>query len=134
MVAAKQAAPVTPDIEPDADVTVAPETWEWDTVREQVPIGVVFDTIGDVFIGRFEKKHHVNREPNANGEDQSFDLYVFTGRNGLPYSLPNSYAMDEAYDDNLFTIGDWTRITYIKDVKTGRKQNDMKDLRIEVRK
>jgi hypothetical protein len=131
MTAAKSA---TPEFEENADVTVAPSDWQWDTVRTEVPTGVVFEKPGEEFIGRFERKQHVERDMAANGEDKSFDLFVFTGRDNKPYSLSSSFALEQAYEDELFKVGDWCRIAYVKDVKTSRGQNDMKDLRIDVRK
>lgn len=132
MTAAKSAK--TTDFQADADVTAAPDDWEFETVREEAPIGVVFDTFGDSFVGQFVRKHHVSREPNAKREDMSFDLYVFTGRDEKPYALPNSYVLDEAYENELLVPGKWVRITYVKDIKTSAGLNDMKDFRIEVRK
>lgn len=133
MTAAKTPA-VTSEFEPNADVTEVPNDWNWDTVREEVPTGILFDKQGESFVGQFVEKRHVEREPSADGTDQSFDIYIFTGRDTKPYSLSNSYALDETYDKGLMKAGDWCRIEYVKDVKTGRGLNDMKDLRIQIRK
>lgn len=124
----------TPEFETDADVQVTPSDWEFETVREESPIGVVFEKPGEQFIGRFERKHIVNREPNAKGEDTSFTLFVFTGRDQRPYGLPSSFALEEAYENDVFKVGDWVRITYIKDIDRGVGKNAMKDLRIDIRK
>lgn len=131
----KTAAPAaTPEFDPNADPTQAPQDWNWETVRDEAPIGVVFDTIGDEFVGQFQRKQHVDREMTANGEDQSFDLFIFKGRDGKPYALPNSYVLEQAYEDEIFKAGDWVRIVYVKDVKTSGGKNDMKDLMIQVRR
>jgi hypothetical protein len=133
MTAAKTPAKAAEFVE-GADVTEVPDGWEWETTREEVPTGVQFTEKGESFVGLFVEKRHVDREPAADGSDQSFDLYVFTGRDGQPYSIANSYALDEAYGIGGMPEGKWMRIEYVKDVKTARGLNDMKDFRIQVRK
>jgi len=117
-----------------ADVTQSPDGWDWETVSEGAPTKVVFETPGEAFIGQFQGARHIDREPNAKGEDQSFDMYVFRGRDGEMYSLPQSYSLAEAIEDMDEPFGTWMRITYLKDVPTARGQNPMKDFRVDVRK
>lgn len=121
-----------PEIDPNADVTESPEGWDWETHAEGAPTNVIFDTIGDTFIGKKEGERHVEREPNAKGEDQSFDLYLFRGRDGEMYSINQSYALVEALGD--VTDGTWVRIKYIKDIPTARNQSPMKDFKVDVRR
>lgn len=133
MTAAKST-PATPDFDPNADVTAVPDDWNWETIREEVPTGIQFTEKGESFVGNFVEKRHVDREPSADGTDQSFDIYVFTGRDGNPYSLSNSWALDEAYAGGRLVDGVWCRLEYVKDVKTARGLNDMKDIRVQIRK
>lgn len=119
------------DYVPDADVTQSPEGWEWETVVEGAPARVVFDTIGDSFIGQFIGEEHVDQEPAADGSDPSFDLFLYRGQDGDRYAINKSYALAEAMVK--VEPGQWCRITYIKDIATSRKLNPMKDFKVDVR-
>lgn len=130
----KTAAKKTPDFETDADVTTTPADWEFETVRDESPIGVTFEKPGEQFIGQFQERRTITREVAANGQDPNFDVFVFLGRDDRPYALPSSYALTEAYEDGLLMNGAWVRVTYVKDIDRGTGKNPMKDLRIEVRK
>lgn len=125
-----------PDFVEGADVTQSPEGWDWNTVAEGTAIKVIFDTIGDSFVGQLLGEEHIDQEPNAKGEDQSFDLYLFRGQDGERYSINQSYALVEAMA--LVKIDQWCRITYIKDVTTQKSKNAsgynaMKDFKVDVR-
>lgn len=122
----------TADFDSAADVTKSPEDWEWETVAEGTPTGIVFETPGESFIGQYQEKRHIDREPAADGSDQSFDIHVYKGRDGELYSLPDSYALANAM--SKVQPLDWCRVTYLKSVKTGRGLNDMKDYKVDVRK
>lgn len=122
----------TPEFIEGADVSESPEGWEWETVAEGAPLRIIFDTIGDVFIGQYIGEEHIDQEPAADGSDQSFDLFNFRGRDGEKYAINKSYALAEAMQK--VNPGDWCRITYIKDVKTSRKLNDMKDFKVDVKR
>jgi hypothetical protein len=124
----------TSDFEENADVQVAPDDWEWETAAEGAPTGVVFETIGDTFVGQYLRTQHVDREPAADGSDQSFSLYLFKGRDGELYSLNQSYSLKEAFEDGIISENTWCRITYIKDVKVANWPTPMKSFRIDVRK
>lgn len=129
MVAAKK---ISDEFTPDADVTESPEGWEWETVAEGAPTGVIFEKVGESFVGQYVDDLHVDREPAADGSDQSFDLFIFKGRDGERYSLNKSYALAEAM--GKVSKGDWTRITYVKDVKVANWPTPMKDFKVAVRK
>jgi hypothetical protein len=131
MTAAKGTA-VTPDIEEGADPTVAPTDWNFEVVHEGTASVVIFENPGDEFVGQYRSEEHIEREPNAKGEDQSFDRFIFIGRDGERYALNKSYALAEAMEK--VSTGDWCLIRYTKDVKTSRGQNDMKDFKVLVRK
>lgn len=131
MVARKVEA-VTAEYDPEANVQVAPDDWEWETVQDETPIGVVFEEIGDTFIGQYTGIRHVDREPSADGKDQSFDLFVFRGRDGKPYSLNNSFILAQAMGN--VEVGNWCRIKYVKNVEVANWSSPMKDFTIDIRK
>ena len=117
------------DITPDIDlVSTAPDDWEFETVIEESPTHVVFDTIGDVFIGQYVNR--VTIEPTTPGKDP-FDLFTFRGRDGELYAVNPSGKLDQGMV--RVKAGDWVRITLIKFIPS-TKGNDFKDFRVEVKK
>lgn len=129
MTAAKEKAKaVSAEFDENAGVSEVPEGWEFDTAIEESGIKVVFDTIGDTFVGRFEGIEHV--EPD-NGKDDPFDMLTFTGRDGQKYSVNSSYKLAEMAAK--VQPGTWCRLVYTKDVPSS-KGNPMKDIRVDVRR
>lgn len=120
-----------PDVDPML-VTTAPDDWEFETVVEESPTKVIFDTIGDVFIGQYVGPLHIEREPDKEGRDQSFTLYTFRARDNGLYALNESYQIEEAMKS--VEAGQWVRVTYMKDIDTARGQNPMKDFRVDIRR
>jgi hypothetical protein len=129
---AKNVETATPEFETGADVTEAPNDWEWETVAEGSATVVIFEKPGDEFVGQYIASEHIEREMNAKGEDQSFDRFVFLGRDSERYALNKSYALDEAM--GKVEIGDWCRILFFKEIPTARGQNPMKDFKVSVRR
>lgn len=124
--------PATIDGEPDMNLlSTAPDEWEFETVVDETPARVIFDNVGDTFVGQYVEMLHVEQEPDKNGVDQSFDLYVFRGRDGNLYSINRSFKMEKAM--GKVEIGDWCRITFVKEIDSN-KGNPMKDLKVEVRR
>ena len=121
----------TPEFDENADVTASPEDWNWETVAKEAPTKIIFDTIGDVFVGKYVGKEHIEREPDAEGKDRSFWLHKFEGRDGDVYSVNDSFDLNEKMAEDM--IGKWVRLTYLKDVKTERGLNAMKSFRVDVR-
>lgn len=115
-------------IESEDLVSTAPSDWVWEMVEEESPSRVIFDAIGDIFIGQFKSKIHIDQEPDPKGKDMSFDLWTFRGRDGALYAINDSYKMTIAMEK--VKLDDWCRITYIKDIPTN-KGNPVKDLRVE---
>lgn len=110
-------------------VTTAPDDWEWDTVAEESAIGVVFEQIGETFIGQYIGRETITPDgPDA----EPFDRFVFRARDGKRYAINVSYKLAEAM--TKVQPDQWTKITYVADVPTGRKLNPMKDFRVDVRK
>ena len=120
------------DQESTVDVSTTPEGWEWETVVDESPTLVIFDTVGDVFIGQYKGEEHIDQPVNEKGEDQSFDRYIFRGTDGQPYAINKSYKLAEAM--SKVDTEDWCRITYVKDIPTNRKLNPLKDFRVDVRR
>lgn len=127
-----RAAKIDDEFVTDADVTQSPEGWEWETKAEAAPTTVIFEKFGETFVGQYVEKRHIDREPSADGKDQSFDLFVFRGRDNELYALNSSYALAEGMED--IEAGQWCRFTYVKDVPTGRNLNPMKSFHIDVRR
>lgn len=120
------------EIQPDMDlISVAPEDWEFETVIEESPTHVTFDTIGDVFIGQFVDRITITPEKPEKGEAKDpFDLFRFRGRDGVLYAVNPSGKLDKGMD--AVNKGDWVRITLVQLIPSN-KGNDFKDLRVEVR-
>lgn len=124
--------PTTTD-DPDLELlTQAPEDWEFETIVDESPTGITFDKPGESVILQYKGEVHVEREPDRDGKDQSFDYYLWNGRDGKPYSLPKSFKLEQAMTEVKFD--EWCRITYVKDIETSRGLNPMKDLKVERRK
>lgn len=124
--------PETPDID-EAMVTTAPDDWEWETVSEESPIGVVFENVGDVFIGKYLGPETITTDKPYNSDgDTSFDVFLFRGRDEKRYSMPQSYNLMKAMEK--VQEGQWCRIEFCAEVETKRGQNPMKDFRVDVRK
>jgi hypothetical protein len=123
-----KAAPVSDE----THVSMTPADWEFETVVEESPTTIVFDTIGDVFVGQYIGTEHIDLPLDKDGKDQSFDRYTFRGRDGELYALNQSYKIEMGMDKAA--PGQWVRITYVKDIPTSRGLQPMKDFRIEVRK
>lgn len=120
---------MSPHTDPDIDmVSTAPDDWEFETIIQESPIQVIFDTEGDVFIGQFIER--ITITPETAGKDP-FDLFTFRGRDGELYAVNPSGKLDKGMD--VVKKGDWVRLTLIKFIPSN-KGNDFKDFRVEVRK
>lgn len=105
----------------------APDDWQFETIRSEAATRVIFDTIGDSFVGQYEGIEHVT-PPDGSEE---FDLWNFRGRDGVLYAINDSYSLTQAKSD--IKVGDWVRLTYMLDVPS-KRGNPMKSLRIEIRR
>ena len=128
----------TPEVAVDTEdavdmtlLTTAPEEWEFETVIDEVPTRIKFETPGESVILQYVRKEHVDQPVDREGKDQSFDLLIWKGRDGKPYSLNVSYKLDQAME--FVKPEDWCRLTYVKDVPTARNQNPMQDIKVERR-
>jgi len=129
----EMAGEVMPD---DMDlISTAPEDWEFETVAEESPTHVLFDTVGDVFIGQYQARitieHTVPVDKDHPEGINRFDLFTFRGRDGVLYAVNTSGKLDEAMKE--VDSGQWVRLTLIKFIPS-KKGNDFKDFRVEVKK
>lgn len=126
---AKRATAQNATVEAANLVSEAPDEWEFETLVEESPTMVIFDTVGDVFVGQYVGIEHIDPD---NGKDEPFDRFNFRARDGELYALNSSYQLVDAL--KKVDPGTWVRVTYIKDIPTKRGLNPMKDFRIDVRK
>lgn len=110
-------------------LTEAPDDWEFETIAEAAPTRVVFDTIGDVFIGQYQGIEHIVPEDS---KVEPFDLFIFLGRDGNRYSVNTSYKLEKALAD--VDVDTWVRLKYVNDIPTGRGLQPMKDFVVSVKK
>lgn len=113
------------------DVSTSPEGWEWETVHDESPTIVLFDQVGETFVGQEAGKKYVEMPPGDKGEDESFHIYLFRGRDGELYGMYESYAMTEGM--KAVPSGAWVRITFVSEIPV-KKGQPMKNLRFDVRK
>jgi len=116
------------EVSPDIDlISSAPDDWEFETIIEESPTHVVFDSVGDVFIGQFVDR--VTIVPETAGKDP-FDLFRFRGRDGELYAVNPSGKLDKGME--AVKAGEWVRLTLIRFIPS-TKGNDFKDFRVEVK-
>jgi hypothetical protein len=121
----------TAPVDETPDVSTVPEGWEWETVSEGAATKIIFDTIGDEFVGEFIGKDHIDREPAADGSDQSFDMWQFRGQDKELYAINSSYELDDVLKN--LNPGAWVHIKYVKNVKTNQPQ-PMKSFLVRIKK
>lgn len=96
----------------------------WETVVEESGEPVVFETVGDKFIGMYTGKRHVETE------DGKFVILTFKGPGGRAYQTNAGWKLESAFDEDLIMRGDIVCVTYVKDVDTGQP-SPMKDFRVQ---
>jgi len=124
------------EVNPDIDlISSAPEDWEFETVAEESPTHVLFDTVGDVFVGQFKGRitieHTVPVDKEHPNGVNTFDLFTFRGQDGELYAVNTSGKLDDAM--SVVKEGAWVRLTLVKFIPS-KKGNDFKDFRVEVKK
>lgn len=98
---------------------------EWTDVGSETPTRVVFDTIGDEFIGTYNERRTIT--PN---ESDPFDILVFTGTDGNLYSM-SGFKLLQTFED--IDPGTQCRILYTKDVPIKGQVSPMKDFKVQVK-
>lgn len=118
------------------DKTNVPANTEWETVVEESPQVVVFDEVGDQFIGTYVGIEHVEPEDQPYDKDHkdyvSFDRYLFRDQEGTLVGVNESYKLGQQMVTKL-KEGKLTRITLTKLIPS-KKGNDLKDFKVEVAK
>jgi hypothetical protein len=117
---------VAKDVATNAGTEVTPMdlgTVQWETRVQESGDQIVFDTIGDVFIGQFTGAR------KADTDDGQFTILTFMGVDGKPYQTNAGWKLQEGFSD--IDSGTIVRVTYVKDVDTG-SPSPMKDFRIDV--
>ena len=105
-----------------------PDEWEYETVSTDFPNRVVFDRIGDEFIGLYKGTEKVSP---SNPDDKPFRMYNFEGRDGQPYAVSDYTRLRKAMES--VRPGKWVRIRYVADIPTSQ-DNPMMDFVVDVRK
>lgn len=109
-------------------LSTAPDDWEFETVIEETPAQIKLD-IGDSVILQFIEILHVdNPNKREDNDEEDFDLLVFRGRNGKPYSINPSFKL--ARDWGKIQPQDWVRITLVGELPS-KKGNPLKDYKVE---
>jgi|SRR5450755_1287490 hypothetical protein len=96
---------------------------KWQTVVQESGTQIVFDTLGDVFVGQFTGARVVL----ADGEP--FTILSFMGTDGQAYQTNAGWKLKAGFED--IEPGTIVRVMYVKDVDTG-SPTPMKDFRIDV--
>ena len=121
------------EVEVDMElVSTAPDDWEFEVHTAQTPTMVDMENEGDTFVGKFTEWRHI--VPEKGGDE--FDLIIFEGRDGNPYSLSPSYKLTRAFNPdmaNAVPAGTWCKVTLVQLIDTGAKQ-PMKDYEVLTRK
>jgi hypothetical protein len=113
----------------------------WTTIQEESPSVLLFETLGDTFIGRYIGVEEVKPEGlDSEGKPkEEFSRYTFRAEgngeaipDGTLVAINSSWRMNSAMEK--VQPGDLTRIQYVKDIPTGRKLNPLKDFRVDVKR
>lgn len=104
---------------------------EWDTIERGAPIQVVFDTIGDEFVGMYLGNQEITIPDPKPGENESFRQDQFEGKDGELYAINPGYQLKQVLD--RVPINAWVRITYKRDVDTGQPA-PMRSFQVDVRR
>jgi len=108
------------------DLDIPPTDWadvRWSVHTQETGDQIVFDTVGDQFIGMF------NGSQKAEKDGEEFIILTLTGTDGKPYQTNAGWKLEGAFSD--IPSGTVVRITYVKDIDTGQP-SPMKDFRVDV--
>jgi hypothetical protein len=101
------------------------DTNSWETVADETPDRIIFDTLGDQFVGTYEGEMLVDLDDGEQGKYLTF-------RNADGYFCTSAgYKLDQAFQK--ISVGSLVRLTYVKNVDTGQP-TPMKDMKVEVAK
>src|SRR5882762_10512170 len=112
----------TPDVS-------ASDEWEFEAVVNDSPTVVIFDTIGDQFVGMYKGMQRVEART---ADREAYERFAFTGRDGGRYAIAKSRVLDELM--RKVPMGTWVRITFVGEIPQSKGFNAMKDFTVEVKK
>jgi hypothetical protein len=107
-----------------AEVAVYEPPSSFEVVDRGAAEGFKFDHVGTSFVGRFEYTADVTEEKTG----ELFLQAIFTGADGKPYSIFPGGSLARAV--HRMKEGEWYRITYDRDIDTG-KPSPMKSYVVE---
>lgn len=117
----------------------AKQSDEWadaETIADESPSVIVFDQVGDVFIGRYAGKEIITPEDGETEPFRQDRFRVVTPLGDLHEgdwaAIRPGFQLRDAFDK--LQPGDVVRIEYLKDIPTGRKLNPLKDFKVQVRR
>lgn len=111
------------------NVSTAPDEWEFETVVNDAPIVIIFDSIGDQFIGMYKG---VQRVEARTADREDYERFAFTGLDGERYAVAKSRVLDDLM--RKVPMGSWVRITFVGVIPQSKGFNAMKDFTVEVKK
>lgn len=112
---------------PEEAASSVDESSDWTSALTEAPTMVVFDTLGDEFIGTYLGYELIQFTDPKEGEKE-FKQYKFVGTDGVIYGINSTYRIDKGMAD--VPEGKLTRIVYVKDVDVNRPQ-PMRDFSIQ---
>jgi hypothetical protein len=95
---------------------------QWDQATEESPDRIIFDTVGDTFVGTYEGRTTIS---NPKGDD--FDQLLFRGLDHHLYAISPSYKLNIAFQE--IKIGTMSKMVYLKDIDVGQA-SPMKDIQV----
>lgn len=104
-----------------------PSQFEFTTVHEEAGDQIVFDTIGDEYIGEYMGPE-VIEFTNKKGEDESFTQLKFRDPHGVKV-VNAGYELRKAFEK--IEPGTITRVKYVKDVRISGQESPMKSFRVD---
>lgn len=107
-----------------------PADFDFETSHREAADQIVFDTIGDEFVGEYLGPEEITFT-DKDGEEQTFTQLRFQVGDNL-YGINAGYELREAYKN--IPAGSITRTVYVKDVKITGQQSPMKSFRVDTAK
>ena len=98
-------------------------TVEWETAVDRLGEQIVFEKLGDQFLGMFTGHRIVETD------DGPFNVLTFKGRDGLPYQINAGWKLEQAFLSSDIKRGDIVCIEYVNDVDTGQP-SPLKDFKV----
>lgn len=98
----------------------------WETVQDETPDRLIFDTIGDTYVGLFLGIEHII--PESDPEEDFYQAQFYDDES--PKVIAGGFSLMRALQK--VDIGRECRMMYVKDIDTGKK-DPMKDFKVWAR-